>query len=51
MKKKEFILTQPHNIPYLIHSYCNLNNKEEFIYNKTYTKKDWEDSEFRKKYI
>ena len=48
--KKEFIQTKHHNIPYLIHSYCNIQNKEDFINNNSY-KKDWNDLEFRKKYI
>ena len=34
---QEFILIKPHNIPYLIHSYCYIQNKEGFINNNSYT--------------
>ena len=39
-----------HNISYLLHSYCNKQNKEDFI-NNNYTQKDWNDLAYRKKYV
>ena len=50
-KNKVFKLTKNHSIPYTLHSYCNINKKNQIFENINFTQSDWDNKEFRRKYI
>jgi len=40
--EKKFILTKSYNVPYLLHSYCNNNLKNEKLKNIVFTQIEWD---------
>ena len=50
-KNKVFKLTKNHQIPYTLHSYCNIKKKNQIFDNINFTQSDWDNKEFRRKYI
>ena len=49
--EKKFILTKAHDIPYLLHSYCNINLKNEKFKNLDFTQNNWDNEQFRINFI
>ena len=50
-KEKKFTITKEHNIPYLLHTYCNINIKNEKFNNIEFSQNDWDNEIFRTKFI
>ena len=48
---KNFRLTKNHNLPYISHSYSNINTINEIFDNIKFNEKEWKSLEFRKEYI
>lgn len=49
--EKKFNLTKVHDIPYLLHSYCNINLKNEKFKNIDFIQNDSDNEQFRIKFI
>ena len=49
--EKTFVLTKLHNIPYLLHTYCNINLKNKIFKNIDFNQTDWDNENFRIKFI
>ena len=44
--EKTFVFIKLHNIPYLLHTYCNINLKNKIFKNIDFNQTDWDNENF-----